>query len=103
MNRFISFLIALSFLFVGIVTSPAKKKKEKKVKKASITKETIVRSEELFIKGMGHFMIGEYSKAINLFRSASALNPNSAGIYFCLLYTSPSPRDGATSRMPSSA
>ena len=23
--------------------------------------------------------------------------------YFCLLYTSPSPRDGATSRMPSSA
>ena len=24
-------------------------------------------------------------------------------IYSCLLYTSPSPRDGATSRMPSSA
>ena len=24
-------------------------------------------------------------------------------IYTCLLYTSPSPRDGATSRMPSSA
>ena len=23
--------------------------------------------------------------------------------YYCLLYTSPSPRDGATSRMPSSA
>ena len=26
-----------------------------------------------------------------------------AGIATCLLYTSPSPRDGATSRMPSSA
>ena len=25
------------------------------------------------------------------------------GYYYCLLYTSPSPRDGATSRMPSSA
>ena len=25
------------------------------------------------------------------------------GFWFCLLYTSPSPRDGATSRMPSSA
>ena len=24
-------------------------------------------------------------------------------VYTCLLYTSPSPRDGATSRMPSSA
>ena len=27
----------------------------------------------------------------------------SYGVYACLLYTSPSPRDGATSRMPSSA
>ena len=26
-----------------------------------------------------------------------------AKVYHCLLYTSPSPRDGATSRMPSSA
>ena len=26
-----------------------------------------------------------------------------ATLYACLLYTSPSPRDGATSRMPSSA
>ena len=30
--------------------------------------------------------------------------PTDAGYrYYCLLYTSPSPRDGATSRMPSSA
>ena len=29
--------------------------------------------------------------------------PNRLEIFSCLLYTSPSPRDGATSRMPSSA
>ena len=28
---------------------------------------------------------------------------NMAGVYTCLLYTSPSPRDGLLSRMPSSA
>ena len=28
---------------------------------------------------------------------------DSLGLYFCLLYTSPSPRDGLLSRMPSSA
>ena len=33
---------------------------------------------------------------------AKNFNPNSHS-YICLLYTSPSPRDGATSRMPSSA
>ena len=32
-----------------------------------------------------------------------ALELYTNGTYFCLLYTSPSPRDGATSRMPSSA
>ena len=31
------------------------------------------------------------------------VNSNPATIMTCLLYTSPSPRDGATSRMPSSA
>ena len=31
------------------------------------------------------------------------LNASSKGFKTCLLYTSPSPRDGATSRMPSSA
>ena len=29
--------------------------------------------------------------------------PTNGEIYFCLLYTSPSPRDGLLSRMPSSA
>ena len=31
------------------------------------------------------------------------LPPTVIGFYFCLLYTSPSPRDLSTSRMPSSA
>ena len=35
--------------------------------------------------------------------TAIMANEIAAGIGTCLLYTSPSPRDGATSRMPSSA
>ena len=31
------------------------------------------------------------------------ITPEQAQIYICLLYTSPSPRDLSTSRMPSSA
>ena len=57
MNRFIAFFIAFCFFFGGLTASTTKKKKEKKNKKASIAKETIVRSEELFIEGMGHFLI----------------------------------------------
>ena len=38
-------------------------------------------------------------QSITLFRDGSGAE----FIYTCLLYTSPSPRDGATSRMPSSA
>ena len=34
---------------------------------------------------------------------AEGVQPDEAQFNFCLLYTSPSPRDGATSRMPSSA
>ena len=36
-------------------------------------------------------------------RDAVALAEGDASIRFCLLYTSPSPRDGLLSRMPSSA
>ena len=35
--------------------------------------------------------------------AAAAICSNDLDTYPCLLYTSPSPRDGATSRMPSSA
>ena len=33
----------------------------------------------------------------------AALKSNAEEVYVCLLYTSPSPRDGRISRMPSSA
>ena len=36
-------------------------------------------------------------------KSRRALNADLGASYFCLLYTSPSPRDLSTSRMPSSA
>ena len=39
----------------------------------------------------------------DLERILAAVDGNTRVVYLCLLYTSPSPRDGATSRMPSSA
>ena len=44
----------------------------------------------------------EADKIYNLFKQKNS-NPIKAIIYTCLLYTSPSPRDSDTSRMPSSA
>ena len=45
-------------------------------------------------KGLIEFLsLGDYGQAVNLNQHKKV----------CLLYTSPSPRDGATSRMPSSA
>ena len=41
--------------------------------------------------------------SVDLMRSAARHLPTDPEFYPCLLYTSPSPRDGATSRMPSSA
>ena len=57
---------------------------------------------------------GDYIASTDLFQSAAELaaeNPNAAEVLgalgtissICLLYTSPSPRDGLLSRMPSSA
>ena len=42
----------------------------------------------------------KWNKAYNL---TSVRDPKEMLVKHCLLYTSPSPRDGATSRMPSSA
>ena len=39
----------------------------------------------------------------NTYTSEPLRNDNEAVAWFCLLYTSPSPRDGLLSRMPSSA
>ena len=40
---------------------------------------------------------------IDFFLTPKSSNPDKRNIYICLLYTSPSPRDGCRSRMPSSA
>ena len=42
----------------------------------------------------------DYTKGIEALSNSSMVMPN---IFYCLLYTSPSPRDLSTSRMPSSA
>ena len=46
--------------------------------------------------------VENFDKIISKFGIVRTLN-DFDGLYFCLLYTSPSPRDLSTSRMPSSA
>ena len=57
--------------------------------------------------GIGPEVIGEVKKIINWFNNKKSLDfeidEDLAGGCSCLLYTSPSPRDPKTSRMPSSA
>ena len=50
---------------------------------------------------MESYTIGDH--AVFWVKIADNLDNTSATIYICLLYTSPSPRDGLLSRMPSSA
>ena len=45
----------------------------------------------------------QYPEAENLSPEYLAINPKGIVPSFCLLYTSPSPRDATLSRMPSSA
>ena len=49
--------------------------------------------------GVSNAKLGDINKSIRSFEQAHRINPD----YGCLLYTSPSPRDLSTSRMPSSA
>ena len=48
------------------------------------------------------FVLGALTQLTDI-RLAKALRPKRRLLGFCLLYTSPSPRDGLLSRMPSSA
>ena len=57
-------------------------------------------SEGEFITMLGPSGSG---KTTCLMMLAGFETPTNGEIYFCLLYTSPSPRDGLLSRMPSSA
>ena len=50
-----------------------------------------------YVEGSG------FNKAIELYNGTGGAVDLAAGAYTCLLYTSPSPRDGLLSRMPSSA
>ena len=67
--------------------------------------------ERMAQMGLLMYKIGEKEKAIDLLESAIEDLPQNTNFYFslfdlymdCLLYTSPSPRDLSTSRMPSSA
>ena len=44
-----------------------------------------------------------YVKSIICHAAGTGINTGTAQVYYCLLYTSPSPRDKRQSRMPSSA
>ena len=52
---------------------------------------------------MAHEILGDNSLAITAWSPALAARDLDDAKWFCLLYTSPSPRDGLLSRMPSSA
>ena len=74
-------------------------------------------SEQLSQLGLNHFrqstvgdncdriikIIQEISTRSNLLITTGGLGPTPDDLTTCLLYTSPSPRDGLLSRMPSSA
>ena len=64
--------------------------------KSSISKENIAEAYRLFL--YGRYLEGQENidEAIQAYRQAAEID-------LCLLYTSPSPRDGLLSRMPSSA
>ena len=59
------------------------------------------------MKSFAYYQQNEYEEAISGLDQFISLHPGNKDIpyahYFCLLYTSPSPRDLSTSRMPSSA
>ena len=54
-------------------------------------------------KGNRAYKDSTYVNAEVNYRKAIDVNPKSAISMYCLLYTSPSPRDSTSSRMPSSA
>ena len=62
-------------------------------------------AENIAIKGSLCQKEGQLEEAVFYYKQALNENPNLQQVHynFCLLYTSPSPRDATLSRMPSSA
>ena len=54
-------------------------------------------------QGIAHIGVGGFHRAHQAIYTEALLNRGEAREWGCLLYTSPSPRDLSTSRMPSSA
>ena len=69
------------------------------------------RQKAHFNRGLAYYNRGQLEQSTAEYQKAIQINPNFAqarnnlgNVYYnCLLYTSPSPRDGLLSRMPSSA
>jgi tetratricopeptide (TPR) repeat protein len=79
--------IIFVFLLFLITLAPAfaqKKNKEKKKKKANteLSEKDIVNFENYFVDGNKYFMLENYDKAIDYFRKALNINPNSAVVHF---------------------
>ena len=60
-------------------------------------------SETVIREGYTRFKTEKYARAIAEIAAKHGLAPSALQSFVCLLYTSPSPRDGLLSRMPSSA
>ena len=56
-----------------------------------------------FLDDFCYYWVHRFNHTIRFMWAAHIVHHSSAKFNYCLLYTSPSPRDGATSRMPSSA
>ena len=82
-------------LFSRLVTSPNEEIERHKLTVQMMTREKKAR---MLIKKLEHELKQEKSSKDGLVRLNFIIL-----LYFCLLYTSPSPRDGLLSRMPSSA
>ena len=54
-------------------------------------------------QAMAYSALKKDREALESYRKIIKKDPSLAGPYYCLLYTSPSPRDATLSRMPSSA
>ena len=72
---------------------------------AGCTSEQQIRKSALryFKDGNSAFLHRDYQNAIWNYRKAITMDSETPEFHFCLLYTSPSPRDRLLSRMPSSA